>query len=78
MPTGRFDALFGGGSVDVWQPVRNTFVTINTSLFASGQQRRVHFHCAFTLAGEVHRLQVVSIAALEGIIRFQARPLVLG
>ena len=37
----------------------------------------MRFHCAFTLAGEIHRFQVVAIAALEGIIRFQARPFVL-
>ena len=57
--------------------MRNTFVTINASLLASGQYRRVQVHCTFTLAGEAHRLQIVAVAALEGFIRFQTRPFVL-
>ena len=52
-------------------------LTINASLLAFGQHRRLQVHCAFTLAGEVHRFQIVAVAALEGIICFHTRPFVL-
>ena len=57
--------------------MRNTFVTINASLLAFGRYRKVQVHCTFALTGEVHRLQIVAVAALKGIIRFQTRPFVL-
>lgn len=61
----------------VRQAVGYALVAVDTGRFAGAQRLGVELSGAFALAGKVHELVVVAVAAFERIIGLQATPLAL-
>src|SRR5690606_33845087 len=62
----------------VGQPVRDALVAIDAGGFAGGQERAVRPGGAAGLAGQVHRVVVVAVAALQRVVGLEPDPLVGG
>ena len=66
-----------GCRINIRQPMSNALVAIDTGLHTARELGRMQFQGAFALAREIHRCQIVAVAALQRVIRFQARPFAL-
>ena len=50
--------------------MRNALVTIDTGLLISCERGGMHIHRTFALPREIHRVQIVAIAAFERVVGF--------
>ena len=55
----------------------NSLVAVDAGFFTLGKKCGMHFHRAPALPCEIHGVQVVAIAAFEGVVRLQPGPFVL-
>src|SRR6185369_12073874 len=73
---GACQLLPAGHAAHVGQLVGDALVAVDAGLLAREQEALVGDGGARRLLGDVHRLRAVAVAALQGIIGLEARPLV--